>query len=102
MSISKNIVLAPVAAPSVAAKVYGPTDYTDSLVSSLNGKSVYRSDYLDKLEAAIAKKDKNYIKSFSLLPDAKIKAARGYDADHPFVTVEKGKARAWRYVAIVG
>ena len=101
MSISKNIALAPVV-PTVSAKVFGPTDYSDSVVASLNGKSVYRSDYLDKLEAAIAKKDKNYIKTFSLLPDAKIKSARGYDADHPFVLVEKGTARAWRYIAIVG
>ena len=101
MSISKNIALVPVV-PTVSVKVFGPTDYNDALVSSLNGKSVYRSDYLDKLEAAIGKKDAKYVKTFALLPDAKIKAARGFDADHPFVTVEKGKARAWRYVAIVG
>lgn len=99
--LTKKIPVAPVVV-TIASKVYGPTDYSDSLVSSLNGKTVYRSDYMDKLEAAIAKKDKNYAKTFSLLPDAKIKAARGYDGDHPFVTVEGGTARAWRYVAIVG
>ena len=101
MSIYKNIALVPVV-HTVSAKVFGPTDYSDSVVASLNGKSVYRSDYLDKLEDAIGKKDAKYVKTFALLPDAKIKSARGYDADHPFVLVEKGVARAWRYIAIVG
>ena len=81
--------------------IYGPTDYSDELVAELNGKKIFRSDYLDKLNAEIAKPSSKLIRDFKKIAKAEINGAVGHDADHPFVTVEKNKARAWRYIAIV-
>lgn len=93
----------------IESVIYGPTDFSDDLVSELNGKTIFRSDYLDKLkealasdnpEEALASDNPEYKKTFSKLPGADIRSANGYDADHPFVTHENGKFRAWRYVAV--
>lgn len=94
MSMKKTIVVQ-------SATVYGPTDYSDTLVACLDGKTVYRSDYLSKLDAALKAKDPKYAKGFKKLVQAALDGAVGYDADHPYVTIESRKARAWRYVAVV-
>jgi len=99
MALTKNIVVS-----TSEAKIYGPTDYCDALIGALDGKKIFRSDYLDKLEAAIKAKDEKYVKTFKKLTSDKIHSASGYDTDHPFVTAEGRsgtKYRSWRYVAVI-
>lgn len=88
--------------PAAAEKtftVYGSTDNVDATVTALNGKTVIRSDYLDKIAEYV--KTGKFAVTFIKFPFSKVESARGYDGDHPFVTKEKGKFRAWRYVAVL-
>lgn len=82
-------------------KVYGPTDTeeVEKVLDQVDGLTVYRSDYLDKLGTAIEQTDAKYVKSLhGVNNDAE---ARGFDGDHPYITREKGVSRAWRYIATV-
>lgn len=96
-----------------SATVFGPTEIdaaTRALGELPAGTKIFRSDYLDKLTAAIQTKDDKYIVSARDITIEKPDSAKGIDGDHPYVTFEEPgrrsegrskKYRAWRYIAII-
>lgn len=88
--------IVPADAPSF--NVYGPTDMEAARAALSGVTTVTRSDYLDKLQSALADgKQQASLAFIGVNPNGE---ARGFDADHPYVTSEKGIERAWRYIAV--
>jgi hypothetical protein len=83
-------------------KIYGPTDqlaFANDFPMDGSTYEVYRSDYLDKLVAYIDGQKTEMIKPVGFVGFDN--EARGSNMDHPYVTIEDGVKRAWRYVAVV-
>jgi hypothetical protein len=84
--------------------IYGPTDVEGFVnneigMPNMSDRVIYRSDYLAKLVEYIdTENEKMAHKVVGVGPDFE---ARGYDADHQYITEENGVKRAWRYVAVV-
>jgi hypothetical protein len=85
-----------------SVKIFGPTDqfaFASYFPMDGNTYDAYRSDYLDKLIAYIDDQNTTMVKPVcSVGVDNE---ARGSNIDHPYVTIEDGVKRAWRYVAVV-